>query len=169
LASRALYVVVRIWSLGAQRGLTSPFVLEPWRPDLSACLRDRSLLVAVVFRDVYVAARSWVPCPLAAGSHGVIWRLWGFWGVFWRSCGGPVRACFGRLGPFWAVLGSFWAASGRLGNLGLSWSFLGGLLGAMTTPTEPGLPVHRWPLHGPPGLDERPLNAPALWRFREPL
>ena len=34
LASRALYVVVRIWSLGAQRGLTSPFVLEPWRPEL---------------------------------------------------------------------------------------------------------------------------------------
>ena len=103
---------------------------------LSACLRDRSLLVAAVFRDVYVAARSGVPCPLAAGSHGVIWRIWGFWGVFWKSFGGPVRALLGRLGPFWAIVGPFGPprgvleAFGRLGALlGASWEPLGALLG----------------------------------------
>ena len=124
---------------------------------LSACVRDRSLLVAAVFRDVYVAARSWVPCPLAAGSHGVIWRLWGFWGVFWKSFGGPVRALLGRLGPFWAVLGPFWAASGRLGSLGPSWGSLGGLLGASWGP----LGALLGPSWGPLGPSWGPLG-PSL-------
>ena len=151
---------LRSWEPWCGELVTSPLVSEPWCSEsvtlplalgslgapsflchrsllgalvLSACLRDRSLLVAAVFRDVYVAARSWEPCPLAVGSHGVIWRLWGFWGVCWGSFGGHIRALLDRLG---ALLGCLGTLLGRLGAswrplavLGLSWGPLGSLLG----------------------------------------
>ena len=64
LASRALYVVVRIWSLGAQRGLTSPFVLEPWRPEL--------------FTSSFAFGRPfWT----------VLEPSWAVWGPFWAVLG----------------------------------------------------------------------------------
>ena len=100
---------------------------------VQSLLRHRSLLGALVFRDFYVAARSWAlvlrTCYVTA-LWGVLvsracyvtarcWEPWcylaslgllgGLLGALLEPFWGPLGTLLAVLGPFWAVLGTFWA------------------------------------------------------------
>ena len=108
------------------RGLTSPFVLEPWRPELlrrrshlepwggregshhpsywslgvQSSLRRRSHL------EPWGAERAHITLRTGALASGALYVVVRIWGALWVV-----------LEPFWAVLGPFWAVLGRLGGL----------------------------------------------------
>ena len=95
-------------------------------------LRHRSLLRALVFRDFYVAARSWALVLRASYVTARCWEPWcylaslgslrGLIGALSEPFWGPLGVLLGRLGD---LLGRLVGTGPPLGVLGLSWGPLG--------------------------------------------
>ena len=97
LGVQSFYVDVRGWSLGAERGLTAPFVLGPWRSEI--------VTSSFVF-EPWGAERAHSTLRTGALASRALYVVVRIWEPFWAG-----------LEPSWAVLGPFGAVLGRLGGL----------------------------------------------------